>query len=243
MPRDLVDSLRQRLAGAETRLADLGTARQALLLPGVTGNGKARTALDDNAGQISLAERDVSDLKAAITQADQQYREERLADAKRAGEQKLAEAKRMAVEFLEADKAIDHALAAIGAAITKRKELAIALIATGCLRDAYMNRLIQPGTLWRAIHFFGFGHFIKTPTHNAMRATLHSQDETILSTLHLPALERETVEVAPPSEPDPRPAPIGSEEEEAEVEANALSLPPRAARAPWDDSGEPARAQ
>ena len=188
MPLKLTQDLRARLAGAERHLADLGKARHALVLPAATGDTGARQALDDNAGQISLAERDVSDLKAAITQADQQYREERFADAKRVAEQKLVEAKKMAVEFLEADKKIDHALASISAALSKRKELTHALIRTGCMRDAYQNRLLQPGTLWRAIHFFGFAAFIETPQHNASKECLHDQDERLLSTLRLPAL-------------------------------------------------------
>jgi hypothetical protein len=215
MPLKLTQDLRARLAGAEKHLADLGKARHALVLPAATGDARARKALDDNAGEISRAERDVRDLKAAILQADEQYREERLSDAKRTAEQKLVEAKKLAVEFLEIDTKIDHALAMIGSAIKRRKELAGALVATGCMREAYLNRLWQPGSMLRAIHFHGVAEFIKTPMLNSQRETLHAQDERILSTLGLPALQ---LPGTAPAAIDPAPGAPDDDDEQEDAE-------------------------
>jgi hypothetical protein len=216
MPLKLTQDLRARLAGAERHLADLGKARHALVLPAATGDARSRKALDDNAGQISLAERDISDLKAAITQADEQFREERLSDAKRAAEGKLADAKKIAAEILQADERIDRALVEMTAMLRKRLELRNDLVRTGAFREAYIARLSQSGPLERAIDHAGLAEFIGTPRRNAMRQTLHSQDERLLSTLRLPALTLEANKIDPvPTAPD------DSDQEEHQAADNA----------------------
>jgi hypothetical protein len=105
----------------------------------------------------------------------------------------------------------------IGGAIKKRKELAGALVATGCMRESYLNRLWQNGSMLRAIHFHGVAEFIKTPMHNAQRETLHAQDERILTTLGLPALQ---LPGTMPGAIDPAPGAPDDDDQEEETHAS-----------------------
>jgi hypothetical protein len=157
-----------RLAVTETKaqakaarrvLADLLEARKPLAVQ-ASGDGEISVALKANRESIFDAELALSDAQTRFDHAEQALAAAIAAAADAAAEEKLAQAKALAAEVIQASESFDKAMADGAAALEKRDRLAMKIRATGCLRAGAAEGLASRSRIRSAFGAAGLHHFL-----------------------------------------------------------------------------------
>ena len=157
-----------RLAVTETKaqakaarrvLADLLEARKPLAVQ-ASGDGEISAALKANRESIFDAELAVSDAQTRLDHAEQALADAERKQADDEAEAKLAQAKALAAEVIQASESFDKAMADGAAALEKRDRLAMKIRATGCLRAGAAEGLASRSRIRSAFGAAGLHHFL-----------------------------------------------------------------------------------
>jgi hypothetical protein len=158
-----------RLAVTETKaqakaarrvLADLLEARKPVAVQASGCDGEISAALKANRESIFDAELALSDAQTRFDHAEQALAAAIAAAADAAAEEKLAKAKALAAEIIEASETFDGAVADAANALEKRDRLAMKIRATGCLRAGAAEGLASRFRIRSAFGAAGLHHFL-----------------------------------------------------------------------------------
>ena len=155
----VVTETKAQAKAARRALADLLEARKPLAVQ-ASGDGEISAALKANRESIFDAELALSDAQTRFDHAEQALAAAIAAAADAAAEEKLARAKALAAEVIQASESFDKAMADGVAALEKRDRLAMKIRATGCLRAGAAEGLASRSHIRSAFGAAGLHHFL-----------------------------------------------------------------------------------
>jgi hypothetical protein len=154
-----VTETKAQAKAARRALADLLEARKPMAVQ-ASGDGEISAALKANRESIFDAELALSDAQTRFDHAEQALAAAIAAAADAAAEEKLAKAKALAAEIIEASETFDGAVADAANALEKRDRLAMKIRATGCLRAGAAEGLASRSRIRSAFGAAGLHHFL-----------------------------------------------------------------------------------
>lgn len=198
--REVVAKLQTDLAAAGARVDELREARKPFAFDASQGDAGAKRKLNQLTGDERAAEGRARDLETALDEARARLKAAKRVDDEQQAESRQAEAKQLSADLLTESAAVDAAAVQLVEALRRRNKLARRIVPTGALPSAYVNRLLLPHPVDRALAFAGLHEFSDSiKRDNVGRATLRDQDAGTLSAIRRPAIEIE----ADDDEPEP----------------------------------------
>ena len=149
----------KKYRAARHELAVLLEARRPLVL-GASSDGETSGELSENRTAIIAAEIGCRDAETRLDAARAVLVDAERAVVDAAAEEKLAKAKALAAEIIEASETFDGAVADAANALEKRDRLAMKIRATGCLRAGAAEGLASRSRIRSAFGAAGLHHFL-----------------------------------------------------------------------------------